>query len=119
MNLKKKQLNGKSSIFQKKDEILAESRLQYSNRSSFSMPNDDGAPSNKEKATIQSQFSQVDEVASGSDSEYSMFGPETQQSLNIEKQNRMLRRTELDDIIKSRRVASLSTKNKVTKTELD
>ena len=60
----------------------------------------------------------MDEVASGSDSEYSMFAPETQQSLNIDKENLRLRRTELDEIVKNRRVASLSTKNKV-KADLD
>ena len=47
-----------------------------------------------------------------------MFAPETQQSLNIDKENLRLRRTELDEIVKNRRVASLSTKNKV-KAELD
>ena len=85
------------------------------------MPNNDEVvptTSVKERATIQSQFSQVDEVASGSDSEYSMFAPETQQSINIDKENMRLRRTELDEIVKNRRVASLSTKN-IVKAELD
>ena len=112
MNLKKKYGQQKSAIFHKKDEILAESRLQYSNRSSFSVPIDEGAPSVKEKATIQSQFSQVDEVASGSDSEYSMFDNDLNgKSLNIVSENPRLRRTELDEIVNNRRVTSLSTKN--------
>ena len=100
MNLKKKQGQPKSSGLHKKEEILAESRLQYSNRSSFSVPNDEVAPSVKEKATIQSQFSQVDEVASGSDSEYSMFENDPNgKSLNIMAENPRLRRTELDEIV--------------------
>jgi len=47
-----------------------------------------------------------------------MFAPETQQSMNIDKENLRLRRTELDEIVTNRRVASLSTKNKI-KAELD
>ena len=47
-----------------------------------------------------------------------MFAPETQQSMNIDKDNLRLRRTELDEIVTNRRVASLSIKNKI-KAELD
>lgn len=64
-------LHNKNTHQRLQKEIQAESKLQYSNRSSFSV--EEQATSVKEKATIQSQFSQVDEVASGSDSEYSMF----------------------------------------------